>query len=485
MMSGGGGGGGSGGAPAHECVMIAIHNLKGGVTKTSSTLELGYEAAKQGLRVLLVDTDMQGNLTTKFMHSRVDADGGRGGGGSGGGGEREQLDDDEEYESRYDDAFEAAGVRSSLTPGDAFRAFHHILGEFTDMDPEFTRDKLKRIQPLTPSTSHEDKNVTLHLIAGHLRTSDYDVHLVEGFKDSHRHKLPGLVTNVIREFANGGGDEAPYHLVIFDCGPYLSSVTIAVLLGVDYIVAPFKPERDCVTAADIMPLRLRDWHAAEGTKAANKAAKDARVPEVYKAREVKQRVMSAYSRKTAAAAAGEVDATLRGFPLLLGAFATVVKDQEDAPTAGDARLIRRVLDTYNTQLEELAKVVFATPKSLRPACWPATMTTKLWTNLDACFPLFISNSQSLYQQATTQKSSLPCMGTSMWRVLARLPSQCMEFCQLQHVLPATGTYANDKVGFMTEQEYTSAHERVGGKLTSAAVKLRNKPTFIATRAVKQ
>jgi hypothetical protein len=63
MMSGGGGGGGSGsgGAPAHECVMhdIAIHNLKGGVTKTSSALELGYEAAKQGLCVLLVDTDMQ------------------------------------------------------------------------------------------------------------------------------------------------------------------------------------------------------------------------------------------------------------------------------------------------------------------------------------------------------------------------------------------------------------------------------------------
>src|SRR5919205_3320330 len=43
--------------------VIAFANQKGGVAKTTTTLNLGVAFAEHGLRVLLVDLDPQGNLT--------------------------------------------------------------------------------------------------------------------------------------------------------------------------------------------------------------------------------------------------------------------------------------------------------------------------------------------------------------------------------------------------------------------------------------
>src|SRR5213075_2961317 len=43
--------------------VIAFANQKGGVAKTTTTLNLGVAFAEHGLKVLVVDLDPQGNLT--------------------------------------------------------------------------------------------------------------------------------------------------------------------------------------------------------------------------------------------------------------------------------------------------------------------------------------------------------------------------------------------------------------------------------------
>lgn len=47
-----------------NCKTIAVCNQKGGVAKTTTTVNLGIGLAMQGKNVLLVDADPQGDLTT-------------------------------------------------------------------------------------------------------------------------------------------------------------------------------------------------------------------------------------------------------------------------------------------------------------------------------------------------------------------------------------------------------------------------------------
>lgn len=50
------------------CKVIAIANQKGGVAKTTTTVNLGVGLAKRGKRGLLIDGDAQGSLTASLPY---------------------------------------------------------------------------------------------------------------------------------------------------------------------------------------------------------------------------------------------------------------------------------------------------------------------------------------------------------------------------------------------------------------------------------
>ena len=54
------------------CKVICICNQKVGVAKTTSTVNLGVGLAMEGKRVLLIDDDPQGSLTTSLGYIEPD-----------------------------------------------------------------------------------------------------------------------------------------------------------------------------------------------------------------------------------------------------------------------------------------------------------------------------------------------------------------------------------------------------------------------------
>lgn len=360
-----------------KTIMMAIYNMKGGVAKTTSSLEIGYLTSKAGLKVLLVDADMQANLTTKFIYSTCIA----------GIDDGEESDDDkgEAVERAYDEMWKQIKV-SEVTVRGELKAFHHILQQFTGVDPQFFRDDLTRIKPFRAKTSKDDQ--VLDLIAGHLTTGDYDDAVGDGFKNNLRKTIPGLVCNIIREFSEREG----YDLVIFDLGPYLSPIARAILLGVDYIASPFRCERDCVTAAEIVPRKLRDWH--------KRHLEDSTKPNPSCALEIRDWYDEYVEKQNPEREKNKVSSRLRCFPVFVGAFPIAVSTMNKSPTKDSAKYIKLIFDAYDS-LGDYNRLFHAPRSGVTKAPEP---------EFEKLRSVFVENSARVGMQASSAQDGIPCVG---------------------------------------------------------------------------
>ncbi|MFP4337856.1 MAG: ParA family protein [Halothece sp.] len=195
---------------------IALFNHKGGVSKTTTTFNLGWMLAAKGKRVILVDTDPQCNLTGMCL-----------------GGETEEAQ--ERIESIYNTK---SNIKTGLAP--AFESQPRVIEGINCI----------------PIESQE----RLFLLPGHVGFAEYEVTLgiaqelsgsVQALKN-----LPGSITDLLDKTAKKY--EADY--ILIDMSPSLGSLNQNLLMTSHFFLVPTNADFFSVMAIDSLTKVLPRWH---------------------------------------------------------------------------------------------------------------------------------------------------------------------------------------------------------------------------------
>lgn len=191
--------------------LICMFNHKGGVSKTTTSYNLGWMLAEKGKRVILVDSDSQCNLTNIAIG-------------------------EDEFEQFYVD-YPERNLKNALSP--AFDAKPVML------------EAVECVQVRN--------NQNLFLLPGSFELSEYEVSLGVSFTLSETmatlKNLPGSFAFLIAKTAEKYG--ADY--VIVDMNPSLSAINRGLLSSCDYFVVPTAPDNFSTMAIKSLSKILPKW----------------------------------------------------------------------------------------------------------------------------------------------------------------------------------------------------------------------------------
>ncbi len=194
--------------------IISLFNHKGGVSKTTTTFNLGWMLAKMGKRTVIVDTDPQCNLTGVVLNFSGTTD--------------------------FADFYEqnpSKNIRDALSP-----AFESKPERIEGVD-------CVRVKPLDD----------YFLLPGHLGLAEYEVTLgiaqelsssIQALKN-----LPGAISTLLRQ--TGAKMGAEYMLV--DMSPSVGALNQNILMSSDFFIIPCSPDYFCSLAIDSLSTVLPRW----------------------------------------------------------------------------------------------------------------------------------------------------------------------------------------------------------------------------------
>jgi cellulose biosynthesis protein BcsQ len=195
--------------------LIALFNHKGGVSKTTTTFNLGWALAVQGKRVLIVDADPQCNLTGTALG----------------------LNDEDDFE-----AFYTNNLQSNIVAG---------------LSPVFQGAQT----PLVPVPVAPTRQPNLFLLAGHIDLSLYETQLAiavsTGAAIPALRNLPGAVCRFLRLL----GDHHDFDAVLIDMSPSVGALNECLLIGSDFFIVPTSPDFYCDQAIRSLATVLPRWNA--------------------------------------------------------------------------------------------------------------------------------------------------------------------------------------------------------------------------------
>lgn len=192
---------------------IALFNHKGGVSKTTTTFNLGWMLASKGKRVILVDTDPQCNLTGMVL------------------GFSANQDLEEVYNRKQD-------IKAGLAP--AFESQPRLI-DAVECIPIERRDGL-------------------FLLPGHVGLAEYEVTLgiAQELSGSIQtlQNLPGSISYLLTKTA----EKFSADYILVDMSPSLSSINQNLLMTSDFFILPTVPDFFSVMAIDSLASIIPKWH---------------------------------------------------------------------------------------------------------------------------------------------------------------------------------------------------------------------------------
>lgn len=194
--------------------IISLFNHKGGVSKTTTTFNLGWMLAEKGYKTLIVDADPQCNLTALVLDNNL-------------------VDDIEQF---YE-ANPRCDIATVLQPA---------------MEGSITR--------LSPAIPIRTANTNLYVFCGNLKISEFESQISVALTTSQAipaiRNIPGSINEAIRMTGNAHG----FDYVLIDMSPSVGALNQCLLMSSDYFIVPTSPDFFCAQAIKSLSNVLPRWN---------------------------------------------------------------------------------------------------------------------------------------------------------------------------------------------------------------------------------
>lgn len=199
---------------AHSPKYITIFNHKGGVGKTTLTINIAAALAKQGKTVLLVDSDPQCNLTSYLLADDV-----------------------------VDDYLENSDSARGKTVWSALRPIYNQTGH------------IHSIRPVETGLSSR-----LHVLPGDIRLAQFEEFLQDAWTDCFKRRTGALRSMAaLGALAATAARRVNADFVFYDTGPNIGPLNRAILLDTDYFIVPVACDLFSVRALATLGQALKKW----------------------------------------------------------------------------------------------------------------------------------------------------------------------------------------------------------------------------------